>query len=221
MEQFIKERILIKSYLICSAPRVWLQLLSYSPPLKSTNSFHSRKINLLTVSGTSWLSLARSLSLYFFSLSEKPVVSRTTPIQIKTSPQGPAADLTSPRKLTLSLASLISLFTELRHSHTRPCRAHYSSMNGVDVLTKDEDRTFYFSCSLHAAHQSAEYRLRTWSLLSPIYSLFLRAKYSMQNIPKLARLPQHLQSSSFIKTCSEHCLSSRRYRLLFITHFPY
>ena len=49
MEQFIKESILIKSYLICSAPRVWLQLLSYSPPLKSTNSFHSRKINLLTV----------------------------------------------------------------------------------------------------------------------------------------------------------------------------
>lgn len=217
MEQFIKERILIKSYPICSALRVWLQLLSYSPPLKSTNSFHSRKINLLTVSGTSWLSLARSLSLYFFSLSEKPVVSRTTPIQIKTSPQGPAADLTSPRKLGIINISFHWVAT-LTH---RPCRAHYSSMNGVDVLTKDKDRTFYFSCSLHAAHQSAEYRLRTWSLLSPIYSLFLRAKYSMQNIPKLARLPQHLQSSSFIKTCSEHCLSSRRYRLLFITHFPY
>ena len=66
-------------------------------------------------------------------------------------------------------------------------------MEGADVLTKDEDGTFYFSRSLHAAHQSAEYRLRTWSLLSPIYSLFLQAKYSMQDIPKLAR--PHLEIS--------------------------
>lgn len=47
----------------------------------------------------------------FFTSSGKPVVSHTTPILIQTNFQNLTEDFTSPRKLTSSLASLISLFT--------------------------------------------------------------------------------------------------------------
>ena len=57
MEYFIKRFILIQCYLICSARKVCVQLAPLTlSSIFSTNSFHSRKIKLLTVWDTSWLS---------------------------------------------------------------------------------------------------------------------------------------------------------------------
>lgn len=127
----------MKSYLFNS---YGLTLLSCLHTLLCDHAFHFKNINLLTVSGTHWLSFPL-FYLTLFLLYGKPVVKGTTPIQIETKFQGLTEDLTSPRKLTSSLASSIFLFADFQHS-IQPCREHDDSVNGDVMLTKDKDRAF-------------------------------------------------------------------------------
>ena len=131
-----------------------------APSLLSIDSFHRRKINVFTFSGIRWLYFSCSISLYFFPSSGKPVISYSTPIQIKTNFQDLPEDF-SPRKLTSSLASLVpfSLICNTLYSLAEDVIALW--MDGDDTLIKDKDRTYYLFHRLHFAHHSTEYRLGT------------------------------------------------------------